>query len=71
MNQNNIKKACPTQWFMFRFTFQLSKDHLWMKERFDQEEKEDTKLDVDPHEAVDKRIMEWAKELQSVSEVRY
>ncbi|KAA0725205.1 Butyrophilin subfamily 1 member A1 [Triplophysa tibetana] len=46
----------------------LSKDHLWMKERFDQKEKEDTKLDVDPHEAVDNRIMEWAKELQSVSE---
>lgn len=51
--------------------FQLSQDHPWMKERFDQEEKEDTKQDDDPNEVVEKRIMEWAKELHSVSEVGY
>ncbi|XP_065098437.1 uncharacterized protein [Paramisgurnus dabryanus] len=45
----------------------LSKKHPWMKERFD-EEHEDTKQNVDHNELVDKRIMEWAKELQSVSE---
>lgn len=49
---------------------QLSEDHSWMKERFDQEEKKDTKHDVDPNEVVEKRVMEWAKELHSVSEVR-
>ncbi|XP_051968010.1 E3 ubiquitin-protein ligase TRIM39-like [Xyrauchen texanus] len=45
----------------------LSKDHPWMKKRLDQE-KEDTKQDKDQNEVVEKRIMEWAKELQSVSE---
>lgn len=48
---------------------QLSKNHSWIKERIDQEEEENTKQDKDQSEVVQKRITEWAKEIQSVSEV--
>lgn len=48
---------------------QLSKKHSWLKERIDQEEEDNTKQDKDQHEVVQKRITEWAKEIQSVSEV--
>lgn len=48
---------------------QLSKNHSWIKERIDQEEEEDTKQDKDQSEVVQKRITEWAREIQSVSEV--
>lgn len=48
---------------------QLSKKHSWMKERIDQEEEDDAKQDKDQSEVVQKRITEWAKEIQSVSEV--
>jgi len=48
---------------------QLSKNHSWIKERIDQQEEEDTKQDKDHSEVVQKRVTEWAKEIQSVSEV--
>lgn len=46
---------------------QLSEKHPWIKERIVQEE--DTKEDKDQSEVVQNRITQWAKEIQSVSEV--
>ncbi|XP_056324834.1 nuclear factor 7, ovary [Danio aesculapii] len=47
----------------------LSKKHAWLKERIDLEEEDDkTKQDKSEGDAVQERITEWAKEIQSVSE---
>ncbi|TRY99376.1 hypothetical protein DNTS_014906, partial [Danionella cerebrum] len=46
----------------------LSEKHPWMKERIDPVEEDVTKLEQDEGEIVEKRIMDWAKEIQCVSE---
>ncbi|XP_030631456.1 zinc-binding protein A33 [Chanos chanos] len=46
----------------------LCQDSPWMKTRFEQDHTEKSEEIVEQNEIVEQRIMEWAKELQSVSE---
>lgn len=49
---------------------QVSKESPWLQERFKCSEDEKQKKNEEEHgEVVQQRVMEWAKELQSVSEV--